>query len=140
MVGDWSVLPAEAIHDAPGTLSYIIGSPEGDMLLFLTDSAYSPYRYKGVTQIAVECNWSEDIIKENVVDGVIDRDRFRRTASTHMSLERLVEMLKANDLSNCEAIYLIHLSNANSNEEEFKKTIQRATGVPVYVCAEISQS
>ena len=37
------------------------------------------------------------------------------------------------DLSQCKAIHLIHLSNENSNEVEFKKAVQAATGKLVIV-------
>jgi hypothetical protein len=50
-----------------------------------------------------------------------------------MSLEKCVEYLKAADLSKVMAIYLLHLSDANSDEREFKRAIERETGVPVYV-------
>jgi hypothetical protein len=32
-----------------------------------------------------------------------------------------------------QEIHLLHLSDANSNEKEFKEKIQKLTGVPVYV-------
>jgi phosphoribosyl 1,2-cyclic phosphodiesterase len=137
-VGDWSVLPFEAVHDAPGTLGFLIGSPDGCRLLFLTDSAYSPYRFEGLTHIAIECNWSSEILRDNVSSGQIHRDRYRRISSTHMSLERLIEMLKANDLSAVEEIHLLHLSSQNSDEAKFKLEVERATGKPVYVAAETS--
>jgi phosphoribosyl 1,2-cyclic phosphodiesterase len=137
-VGDWQVLPFEAIHDAPGTLGFVIGSPDGSRLLFLTDSAYSPYTFEKLTHIAIECNWSEELIKDSVGSGSINASRARRTVKTHMSLERLVEMLKTNDLSRVEEIHLLHLSSQNSDAEGFKRTIERATGCPTFIADELS--
>ena len=31
-------------------------------------------------------------------------------------------------------IYLLHLSNDNSDEDLFKKTVQKIIGIEVYVC------
>lgn len=134
-VGDWRVMPCLAVHDEPGTLGFLIGSPEGDRLLYLTDSAYAINRFEGLTQIAIECNHSEALILQNAQSGRIDRTRARRTFSTHMSLERLIPMLLANDLSRCEEIWLLHLSRENSDAEAFRRAVQEATGIPTYVAA-----
>ena len=53
---------------------------------------------------------------------------------SHMSLEHLVDMLRANDLGRLRQIYLIHLSQNNSNAQQMKEEIQRQTGAEVYVC------
>jgi hypothetical protein len=52
-----------------------------------------------------------------------------------MSLERVISMMKANDLSRCRAIWLLHLSDANSNEELMRRKVQETVGVPVYIAA-----
>ena len=133
LYGGWIVRPFDAVHDCEGTLGFVIDSPHGDRLLYLTDSAYSRVTFPGLTRIAVECNHSMELLKANALEGKIDRARFSRTAKNHMSLERLVDLLKANDLSKVERITLLHLSDANSDEVEFKDAVQRATGIPVEV-------
>ncbi|MEQ1936471.1 MAG: MBL fold metallo-hydrolase, partial [Fimbriimonadaceae bacterium] len=45
LVGEWTVQAFEAVHDMPGTLGFVIASPNGGKLLYLTDSAYSRYRF-----------------------------------------------------------------------------------------------
>lgn len=134
-VGDWSVTSFEAAHDCEGTLGFVITSPDFDRLLYLTDSCFSHYTFKGLTRIAVECNHSMEIIKANTIGGSIDKSRYSRTVHNHMSLERLIDMLKANDLSKVERITLLHLSDANSDEEAFVDAVQRATGVPTEAAA-----
>jgi phosphoribosyl 1,2-cyclic phosphodiesterase len=134
-VGPWNVHPFEAVHDTDGTLGFVIAGPDGGRLLYLTDSAYSKFRFDGLTHIAVEANYSRELLRQNTISGKINLQRGRRTTCTHLSLERLLDMLKANDLSQCEEIHLLHLSDENSNEEEFKLAVQRATGVPTYIAA-----
>jgi len=131
----WVIRAFEAVHDCEGTFGFVVDSPEHDRLLYLTDSCYSKVRFPGLSRIAVECNHSMELMKANTIGGKIDRNRFSRTAHNHMSLERLLALLAANDLSKVERITLLHLSDANSDETEFKLAVERATGIPVDVAA-----
>lgn len=132
-VKGWNVMGFPVVHDAPGTLGFLVAAGS-DKFLYLTDTAYSPFRFEGLTLIAVEANWSEGVMRQNHRDGLVHSERFRRTARNHMSLDRTIDMLRANDLSKCRAIHLLHLSDANSDEAEFVDKVARATGVPTY-CA-----
>lgn len=129
---DWRVTPFDAVHDLP-TYGFVIDGPIGGRLLYLTDTAYSKYRFEGLTHIAVECNYSRDLLMANTMRGNIHAERFKRTVRNHMSLERLIEMLRANDLSRVQEIHLLHLSDANSDEVEFADAVRRVAGVPVLV-------
>jgi phosphoribosyl 1,2-cyclic phosphodiesterase len=135
----WTIMPFAAVHDVPGTLGFVIGDQAGNRLLYLTDSAYSLNTFAGLTHIAIECNYSEEILERNNARGDIDNNRFKRTFRTHMSLERLEDMLKANDLSKLQEIHLLHLSDGNGDEAKFKDRIQKLTGVPVYIAQKRGQ-
>lgn len=130
--GPFKVLPFPAVHDAPGTLGFVVGHGT-DRGLYLTDSAYSPFTFEGLTHVWVECNHSQAIMRSRVWSGETDKDRYARTAGNHMSLERLLEMLAANDLSRVEQIVLLHLSDGNADEAQFTDEVRKATGRPVYV-------
>lgn len=129
----WSIKAFDAVHDSPGTLGFIVGDQSGDRLLYLTDSAYSRHTFTGLTHIAVECNYSEDQLRESALRKSIHAAQFRRTFQTHMSLERLVEMLKSNDLSRVREIHLLHLSDRHGDEDSFRREVAKATGKPVFV-------
>lgn len=133
---DWSIMPFLVEHDCPGTMGAMIGSPGGDVILYLTDSVYTRFKFEGVTHLCVECNHDVAIVRKNVQDGVISQDLAERILRTHMSIQRLEEMCRVMDKSKLQHIYLLHLSAANSNAAEFKERIERCTGVPVTVCAE----
>lgn len=131
-VGQWTVMPFDACHDEPGTLGFVCAA--GSIkVLYLTDSAWSRYKFEGLTHLLIECNYAHDLIRGQVGSKVVSRERYRRTTSSHMSLERLVEMLKANDLSQCQEIHLLHLSDDNSDEERFAREVREATGIPTFV-------
>lgn len=131
-VGPWSVLPFDVRHDAAEPLGFLIARG-AERILYLTDSGYSPYRFAGLTRVLIEANYSERILRENVENGSIPRAHMLRVLASHMSIERAVELLQANDLSRVEEIHLLHLSDGNSNAEQFQRLVARATGKPVYV-------
>jgi phosphoribosyl 1,2-cyclic phosphodiesterase len=132
----WKVMPFELVHDVP-TLGFHITEPSGETLVYVSDSAYCPTRFSNpVTIFAVEANFDPDAMRQNVERGTVAVERAVRTMGSHMSLDRTIAMLKANDLSECRAIYLLHLSDQNSSAEAFRQEVERATGVPAYVAGQ----
>ena len=76
----------------------------------------------------IEANYSADTLAD--ADNDPRRARLRRS---HMSIENCIKTLKANDLSHCAEIWLIHLSSSNGDAENFKKRVQEETGIPTYI-------
>lgn len=129
-VGTFVVLPFEVEHDAPEPLGFVVKSTiTGEKLLYFTDTYYLKYRFAGINYIMAECNYSKKTIDENL-NPVLKN----RIIESHMSLETLLDMLKANDFNELKEVYLLHLSDSNSDAEYFKREIQAVTGVQVYVC------
>ena len=125
-IGCFIVMPFSIEHDCKEPLGFLI-SDGIDKLMFVTDTHYLKYTFKGLTKIAVECNHSLELIAN------LDPVRKKRLMETHMSLETCMELLKANDLSKVKEIHLIHLSDSNSDAEGFRRTIEDMTGIPVYI-------
>jgi len=132
-IGGWVVLPFETQHDAAEPLGFLLANQDGDKLLYATDTYYIRYRFSGLTHIMVECNYSLDILKRNVEAGAVPKELKGRILKSHFSLENVKEFLKANDLSKVQEIWLLHLSDGNSDAERFKREIQSLTGKPVYI-------
>jgi len=84
----------------------------------------------------VECNYSMDILRENIANGSVPVELKNRLLMTHFSLENVKDFLRANDLSKVQEIWLLHLSEGNSNAARFKREIQQLTGKPVYIAGE----
>lgn len=134
-VGTFRILPFDVQHDAPEPLGFLLKSMEtGEKLLYFTDTYYVKYRFTGLTHILCEANYSLDILQEKIDSGAVPRFLGERVMGSHMSMDHLIEMLKANDLSKIKHIYLCHLSDGNSNAVEFKRRVQAATGAEVTVC------
>lgn len=132
-IGTWTILPFEVEHDAAEPLGFLLQSENGGKLLFATDTYYVRYKFRGLTHIMVECNYSMDILEENIENGLVHPAMKKRLIKSHFSLENVKEFLRANDLSKVQEIHLMHLSDTNSDEKRFKNEIQALTGKPVYV-------
>lgn len=132
----WIVLPFAAVHDATEPLGFVILAADGDRLLYLSDSAYCAHTFKDLTHVMVEANYSGELLRRQVVAGSIEPQVAARTIRNHMSLERCIDLLKANDLRAVREIHLLHLSNSNSDERGFQAAVERATGIPTRVAPE----
>lgn len=108
-------------HDAAEPVGYLIHHKDCGNVLFLTDTYYSDYKFLGLNQVIIEANYSEKIIDEKLKDQMFLRDRILKS---HMSIETCVKLLEANDLQSVNNIVLIHLSEGNSNEVEFKNIVK----------------
>lgn len=132
------VLPFEAVHDVAEPVSYYIKTyskyDKEESLVFVTDTAYMKYKIPACDVLMIECNYVKSVLDEKVEQGKINVSLRNRIVKNHMSLETLVEALKVADLSKTKKIYVMHLSDLNSNEEMIKRQIQEVSGVEVEVC------
>lgn len=132
-LGTWTILPFDVEHDVSEPLGYLLMNQCGEKLLFATDTYYIKYKFKSLTHVMVECNYSLDILNENIREGRVPAVMKRRLLRSHFSLEHVKEFLSANDLSKVQEIWLLHLSDNNSDAAHFKKEIMELTGKPVYI-------
>lgn len=132
-ISTWTILPFETQHDCPGSLGFLLASRQGEKLLYITDSYYCKYKFTGLHYIMIEVNHSYDILERNVESGSLPVAMKNRLIQSHFSLENVKEFLKANDLSKVKEIWLLHLSDGNSDAELFKREIQELTGKMVFV-------
>ena len=125
MLGNYTVLPFEVQHDAAQPVGYLIQYRiTGETLLYATDTYYLKYTFPGVNYWIVECNYCEDLI-----DGETDIVLRNRLKESHMSLRRLMDALKANDLRETAKIVLVHLSDQRSDERRMTQTIEDCFGI-----------
>lgn len=127
-LGGFDIMPFPVQHDAAEPFGYLIRHPECGCVLFATDTYYLRYRFNGLSNILIECNYSLDILRDNMRAGRIDHKRYERTVKSHMSFSTCRETLLANDLSKVNNIVLVHLSADNSNAADFVQGIREATG------------
>lgn len=132
-IGTWMVMPFDVQHDVSEPMGYLLANKSGEKLLFATDTYYIRYRFPGLTHIMVEANFSQEILNENIASGRVPTVMKKRLMKSHFSLENVKDFLKANDLSKLQEIWLLHLSDNNSDEQLFKKEIAEVTGKLVII-------
>ena len=132
-IGTFRILPFEAEHDVPCYGYQVTSTETGEKLVYITDSAYVRYTFTGLTHIMIEANYDEDIMLGNVRDEKIPFSLAERVSGTHMSIDTLIDLLRANDMTEVRQIYLLHLSDNNSDAEVFKRLVQQETGAEVYI-------
>jgi phosphoribosyl 1,2-cyclic phosphodiesterase len=129
-IGTWTIMPFEAPHDVREMLCFLLHSDNGEKLLFITDSGYVVPRFEGLTHIMVEANHCADILAERNASAGSRKKLGQRVRRNHMSLDTLIDFLKANDLSQCQEIWLLHLSDQNADEARMIREVQEQTGIP----------
>ena len=81
----------------------------------------------------IECNYSTELLKKNITKGLPEFVA-KRLFESHFELENVKKFLEAQDLTTVKEIYLLHLSDGNSDAKLFKSEIQKLTGKLVYIC------
>jgi phosphoribosyl 1,2-cyclic phosphodiesterase len=122
-LGSFSIMPFDVQHDASEPLGFLIKYlPTGEQLIYATDTYFLKYTFPGTHYWLIECNYIDDLIQDTAFKN--------RLIESHMSLNRLVDVFKANDLSTARQIVLVHLSDERSDEKLMTETIKNATNVP----------
>ncbi|ERT57764.1 MBL fold metallo-hydrolase [Peptoniphilus sp. BV3C26] len=130
-IGSFKIKPFKTIHDAKEPVGFVIYDKLAkEELVFITDTQYSIYNFKP-TYFMLEINYVRKTINEN--PGLNDKLR-ERIKKNHMSLETAIDLLKKCNLSRLKKIYVMHLSDHNSDAEFIKKSLQELTGVSIEIC------
>ena len=118
MLGNFKITPFYVPHDNTPCFAYQIYHEEIGKLLFLTDLEYCKYKFKDVSQILVEANYSKDIINQ-------DNPNFEHVARGHMELNTTLGFLSTNANPSLMNVVLLHLSDSNSNSEYFSQKVKQ---------------
>lgn len=131
-IGTLRIKPFATVHDCAEPCGYLIQSAvTGELMVFATDTACLKYRFPGLTEIALECNYSEEMLAASTLPKVV-KERSKRT---HMSLETACCWLSAADLINVRRIWLLHLSSSHGSAEDFQCIVEQLTGIETLICA-----
>jgi phosphoribosyl 1,2-cyclic phosphodiesterase len=134
-IGNFKVMAFDVKHDAAEPLGFLIEHKDCGKVLFLTDTYYCKYTFPGLNNIIIEANYSKEIIDKKFGPDS-DKEFLRnRILKSHFSLANCKDILSANDLSQVNNIVLIHLSDSNSDEKQFKKEIHELTNKNVIVAS-----
>jgi len=132
-IGEWFFRPFPTQHDCNEPCGFLIYHRETGWILFATDTYYLAYRFPGLSQVMIECNYEAGILSDNVSKGIVKPFVRDRTLASHMSLENCINTLQANSLKKVTNIVLLHLSGDNSDAEKFRETVRMATAKRVFI-------
>lgn len=124
-IDNFTILPLSVPHGDCPNLAYHITMPNGETCLFCTDCEDFPYTLKNINHIFIEANWSEDVI----VSKFVNNEQSNSSYSTHLSLNRCIDVLKRLYSPALSTVVLLHLSDNNSNENAFKRAIFEQCGI-----------
>ena len=124
-IGGFKVIPLSVPHGDCECYAYHITLPDGQTLLFATDLEDFPYSIKGINHLFIECNYSEDLIVDRLCDGKDVRSLF----DTHMELSKCIDVIKRLQSPEMRSVVLLHLSDANSDEKQFKQCVWNECGI-----------
>lgn len=127
--GNFRVIPFLGFHDVV-CYGYHIHHPETGNIMFLTDSFMTEYMFEDLSHMLIEANYADEILERNIIEGRVNAAMRPRLLATHMEISTCLSTVLANDTSKLRNIVLLHLSNGNSNEEQFVRTIKEGTGIP----------
>lgn len=134
-VGGFSVLPIKLNHSV-SCHGFVINHQEFGNLFFATDTSYIFDKIAGMNYIMIEANYSDEIIKNNILKNNLNPTYYMHTFTGHHSIDNCIAWLQKNDLSQVKQIMLIHLSSGNSNAVLFKEMIEKNFGIPCVVADE----
>ena len=130
-IGSFIIKPFRTIHDAKEPVGFVIYDTVAiEELVFITDTQYSIYNFSP-SYFMIEVNYDRETINDN--PNLNDKLR-ERIKNNHMSLETAINLLERSDLSRLKKIYVMHLSDSNSDAKVIKERLQELTGVAIDIC------
>ena len=123
--GGFTVIPLRVIHGDCPNFAYHITLPDGQTLLFATDLERWNYNIKGINHLAIECNYSDDIR----IDAMLNGAELRAQSKNHMEIGETIRTINRLKSPELQSVVLLHLSDNLSDAEGFKKRIFSECGV-----------
>jgi len=134
------VIPFLVEHDAPEPFGYII-TTDKECLLFVTDCKFWKADLSGIAfdYVIIEANYDGETMHFAIDNAKENNDlkmqaAYKRILKAHMSIKNSIESLKKLNLSQCKAIFLIHLSDRHSRGLEFKYKTFEAVKIQTFIC------
>lgn len=130
-VDGFKVQTFELVHNAPNS-AFIVDTIDGIRVLYCTDTQYIPKRVKGVNVAITEANYDDEVIVDNLCEGVESRSQFEN----HHSLDRCIEYLKSIYSADLTSVILWHPSGTNLNKKEAVRRVKEELGFEAVYMAE----
>ena len=125
-IGRFSIKSFPLVHNVHCS-GFLISHSDMGRLLYITDTEYCRWRFPNINHILVEANYDLACMEPT------DNPKRTHVLTGHMSIDTAVEFLKANNSPELRNVVLLHLSETNSDESQFKAAAETVADCPVYV-------
>lgn len=131
---NWEVSAFNVDHDAAHPLGFVVNyATDADYqhpILFITDTYKLKWNLKHKFKtVIIEANYCE-LLAEKWRESKGNYFVEGRRLKNHMSFQMAIYILERLDLSECENIVLIHLSDGLTDEQRFETTVSERFGIP----------
>ena len=123
-LGGFNVQTFGVDHNAPNN-AFIIDTRDGARILYITDARYVPCTARNVTFAVVECNYSDEDVMRNELEGELIKSQF----DNHLSMSQCIDYLRAIKSDCLRGVLLWHLSNTNISPKYAKDTVSQSIGI-----------
>lgn len=121
-------MPFNVVHNVE-CYGYLVEHEEMGKLVWITDSANAPYKFKDVNHILIETNHDDDFMIDNLCE-----NKFSSSAHfNHLSLDKAVNFVRANSTANLQNVIALHLSSINIDAKLVKDRFLEELGLKVYI-------
>ena len=146
------VLPFLVDHDIKGAAGFVIKTAN-ECVIFVNDHKKWDANLKNFKPdyIFIECNYEHVMVhaqyyalRKSKKSGLLGEKelretniklaQFERNINSHCSLHGTIVGLNKLNLTRCQAIFLMHLSDRYANEYKMKNEVERTFGIKTYVC------
>lgn len=122
--GEFVIKSFSLVHDVP-CCGFLIQHPETGRVLYASDTEYIKYRFRDLSHIMIECNYSKDLILEYAANR-------SHVMTGHIELQTALDFLRANNNPNLQNVILLHMSARNSDPDEFVAGVEKVVQCPVW--------
>lgn len=103
---------------------FIIEHDEIGKAIFCTDTCRIPYRFKDANHLWIEANYDYCLMIDHMCDNIYSQS----ASENHMELNDTIDVIKENYSNALQTVVLLHLSNGNSNSNDFVKRVKETIG------------
>lgn len=116
--GNFVIRAFSLVHDVP-CFGFYIEHPRIGKCVYITDTELVSQRFvnQKLDAIFIEANYDKNLIDDNAANR-------SHVFTGHLEINTTVEFLRVNDNPNLKNVVLLHLSDSNSNEEDFRRRAQ----------------
>lgn len=144
------VMPFEVEHDIDGAVGFVIKT-KNECVIFVNDCKRwtTDLRNFKPDYVFIECNYDHKMVyaqyhelraikeannlsEKELKEVNIKINQHERNLNSHMSLAGCLKGLDKLSLSNCKAIFLMHMSDRYANEYKMKNEVQMHTGIKTF--------